>query len=98
MSHPVVGTCFRLERTINLCLSTAINAIVYEEKNTVTAGDVRTTLHNNHDCGPNGQYLVIMPSKVMGIVNKHSVESAIAKVAIKIFRAVLIPRREEAVI
>lgn len=68
----------------------AMTAMVYDEKKTVMAGQLRTILHNNHVCGPKGQYLVNIPSKVIGIVIKHRVESATARVAMKMFLAVLI--------
>ena len=57
----------------------------------MTAGDVRTALHNIQDVGPKGQYLVKIPNKVMGMVNRHSVESDMAKVAMNMFLGVLIP-------
>ena len=57
----------------------------------MTAGDVRTALHNIQDVGPKGQYLVKIPNKVMGMVNRHSVESDMARVAMNMFLGVLIP-------
>ena len=57
----------------------------------MTAGEVRTTLHNIQDVGPKGQYLVKIPNKVMGMVNRQSVESDMAKVAMNMFLGVLIP-------
>ena len=57
----------------------------------MTAGEVRTTLHNIQDVGPKGQYLVKIPNKVMGMVNRHSVESDMARVAMNMFLGVLIP-------
>ena len=57
----------------------------------MTAGEVRTALHNIQDVGPKGQYLVKIPNKVMGMVNRHSVESDMARVAMNMFLGVLIP-------
>ena len=49
------------------------------------------TLHKNQELEPKDQYFVKIPTKVIGMVNKHNVESATANNAIKIFLAVLIP-------
>ena len=57
----------------------------------MTAGEVRTALHNIQDVGPKGQYLVKIPNKVMGMVNRHNVESDMARVAMNMFLGVLIP-------
>ena len=59
----------------------------------VTADDVRDILHKIQELGPKGQYFLSIPNSVMGIVNKHNVESATASVAMKIFLAVLIPSK-----
>lgn len=59
----------------------------------VTAGVVRTILQSSQVWGPKGQYLVKTPNSVMGMANKHNEVSAMAKVAIKMFRAVLIPAK-----
>ncbi len=60
----------------------------------VIGGKVRTSLHMIQEPGPNGQYLVRMPTKVMGIVTRQSIESAKAKVAIKMLRAVCISEND----
>ena len=60
----------------------------------VMAGEVRTTLHKTHVEAPNGQNLVNTPNNVMGIVRRHNIKSATAKVAMKIFLAVLIPNKK----
>jgi len=80
--------------TINLCLSSAIKAIVNEEKKTVTAWVVRTALQSRTDSGPKGQYFVNVSTRVIGVVKMQSVRSATAKVAIKVFLAVLISVKE----
>ena len=49
------------------------------------------TLHKNQELEPKDQYFVKIPTKVIGMVNKHNVESATANSAMKIFLAVLIP-------
>ena len=75
---------------MNRCRSKAMTAIVYDEKNALIAGQVRTMVHNTPVSVPKGQYFVRTPKRVMGMVNTQSVESATANVAIKMFRAVLI--------
>lgn len=80
--------------TINLCLSSAMSPIVNEEKKTVTAWAVRTALHRITDSGPNGQYFVNVSTRVIGVVKMHRVRSAMARVAIRVFRAVLISEKE----
>ena len=60
----------------------------------VTADDVRDNLHKIQELGPKGQYFVSIPNSVIGIVNKHKVESATASVAMKMFLAVLIPSKK----
>ena len=60
----------------------------------VTADDVLDNLHKIQELGPKGQYFVSIPNSVIGIVNKHKVESATASVAMKIFLAVLIPSKK----
>ena len=67
-----------------------MTAIVYDEKNALIAGQVRTMVHKTPVSVPKGQYFVRTPKRVMGMVNTQSVESATANVAIKMFRAVLI--------
>ena len=49
------------------------------------------TLHKIQELEPKDQYFVKIPTKVIGIVNKHNVESATANNAMKIFLAVRIP-------
>ena len=49
------------------------------------------TLHKNQELEPKDQYFVKIPTKVIGIVNKHNVESATANNAMNIFLAVRIP-------
>ena len=61
----------------------------------VMAGDVRTILHKIHVEVPNGQYFVKTPNNVMGMVRRHNIKSATAKVAMKIFLAVLIPKKDK---
>ena len=75
---------------MNLCRSRAMTANVYEEKKTVTAGEVLEILHKIQVSVPNGQYFFKMPIKVIGMANRHNEVSATAKVAMKMFRAVLI--------
>ena len=58
------------------------------------AGDVRTILHKIQVEGPKGQYFVKTPNNVMGIVSRHSAESPTASVAMKMFRAVLMPEKK----
>ena len=55
---------------------------------------MRTILHKSHVLGPNGQYFVKTPSNVIGIVSRQRAESATAKVAMKIFLAVRIPKKQ----
>ena len=74
-----------------------MTAIVYEEKNALIAGQVRTMVHNTSVSVPKGQYFVSTPKRVIGIVNTQSVESATANVAMKMFRAVFISEREKAI-
>ena len=64
----------------------------------VTADDVLDNLHKIQELGPKGQYFVSIPNSVIGIVNKHNVESATASVAMKMFLAVLIPSKKFLVI
>ena len=52
---------------------------------------MRTILHKIHVDVPNGQYFVKTPNNVIGIVSRHNIKSATARVAMKIFLAVLIP-------
>ena len=59
------------------------------------AGDVRTILHKIHVEGPKGQYFVKTPNNVMGIVSRHRAESPTASVAMKMFRAVLMPEKQK---
>ena len=73
----------------------AITTIVYEEKNIVTAGALLTTLHNSHVWGPKGQYFVRIPTKVIGMANKHKELSATANVAINMLRAVHMPENKK---
>ena len=54
----------------------------------VIAGEVLTILQRNQEPGPNGQYFVSIPIRVIGIVNRQRVRSATANVAMKIFLAV----------
>ena len=70
-----------------------MTAIVYEEKNALIAGHVRTMVHKTSVSVPNGQYFVSTPKRVIGMVKTQSVESATANVAIKMFRAVFISER-----
>ena len=49
------------------------------------------TLHKIQELEPKDQYFVKIPTKVIGIVNKHNVESATANNAMNIFLAVRIP-------
>ena len=74
-----------------------MTAIVYEEKNALIAGQVRTMVHNTSVSVPKGQYFVSTPKRVIGIVNTQSVESATANVAMKMFRAVFISERGKAI-
>ena len=53
---------------------------------------MRTILHKIHVDVPNGQYFVKTPNNVIGIVSRHSIKSATARVAMKMFLAVLIPK------
>ena len=55
---------------------------------------MRTILHRIHVLGPNGQYFVKTPINVIGIVSRQRAESATARVAMKILRAVLIPEKQ----
>ena len=59
------------------------------------AGDVRTILHKIHVEGPKGQYFVKTPNNVIGIVSRHRAESPTASVAMKMFRAVLMPEKQK---
>ena len=70
-----------------------MTAIVYEEKNALIAGHVRTMVHKTSVSVPNGQYFVSTPKRVIGMVKTQSVESATPNVAIKMFRAVFISER-----
>ncbi len=64
-----------------------------DEKKTVTAWAVRTALQRITESGPNGQYFVNVSKRVIGVVKTQSVRSARARVAIRVFLAVLISKR-----
>ena len=75
-----------------------MTAIVYDEKNAIMAGQVRTIVHSSQVSVPKGQYLVKTPNRVMGMVNTHRVESDTASVAMNMFRAVFISEKKYSIL
>ena len=73
--------------------SIAMRTIEYEEKNTLTAGQVRTNLHKSQVFVPNGHCLHRIPTRVIGMVNTQSEKSEAANAAMKMFLGVLIPEK-----
>ena len=86
-------TCFSAGLTIKRYRSIAIKTIEYEEKDTLTAGQVRTSLHKSQVCVPNGHFLHRIPTRVIGMVITQSAKSEAANAAMKMFLGVLIPEK-----
>ena len=80
---------------MNLCRSSAIIAMVNDEKKTVTAKAALVTLQRIYDSTPKGQYFVRMSTRVIGVVKMHRVRSASASVAINVFLAVRISGKKK---
>jgi len=84
---PLVVICFAVVCRMYRLLSMAMRVMRKEERNTVTAWNVRMNLQKNQESFSKGHCLVKVKTKVMGMVNTHMNRSAKAKPAMKMLRA-----------